>query len=142
MPLDSDPPGPQLRKTLSFWQVTVSGIGIVIGAVLAGGVAIAFTLVGDLSRVAAVTNFAVYAIFIVVNAALDLSALPHAGSRTYVRHSLIVGQNPRTSRPGQRDRSRHDDSTRMASVGYRGCDPNLGVLDVGCSSQIRDRIDF
>jgi amino acid transporter len=32
MPLDSDPSARELRETLSFWQVTVSGIGIVIGA--------------------------------------------------------------------------------------------------------------
>jgi APA family basic amino acid/polyamine antiporter len=41
-----------------------------IAAFAGGGVAMAFTLAGDLSRVAAVTDFAVYSIFIVVNLSL------------------------------------------------------------------------
>lgn len=65
-----------------------------VGAVLAGGVAIAFTLVGDLSRVAAVTNFAVYAIFIVVNAALiSLRYRMPEAARTFVT-PLSLGRIP------------------------------------------------
>jgi len=60
--------GGSLPRALSI--VTPVTRAPAVAAVLSGTAAVAFTLVGDLSRVAAVTDFAVYAIFIAVNAAL------------------------------------------------------------------------
>lgn len=51
-------------------RVTHRGRTPYVAAVLAGGVAIAFAMIEDIGLVASATDFAVYAIFIVVNGAL------------------------------------------------------------------------
>jgi APA family basic amino acid/polyamine antiporter len=65
-----------------------------VGAIAAGAMAIVFTLIGDLGRVAAATDFAVYSIFIVVNAALITLRyrMPNA-ERTFTT-PIAVGRIP------------------------------------------------
>ena len=59
---------PQLRRVLSFWQVTASGVGIVIGAGI-------YVLIGAATREA---GSAVWAAFIIAGALSALSALSYA----------------------------------------------------------------
>jgi APA family basic amino acid/polyamine antiporter len=73
-----------LHRTLGLGEVTAGGVGIIIGAVhpaprapiraiaVAAVVAGMFALIGDLTLIAAVTDFAVYVVFLAVNAAVIL----------------------------------------------------------------------
>jgi APA family basic amino acid/polyamine antiporter len=75
-------------------RVNLAGRAPWVAAGVAGGVAVAMVFVGDISLVASATDWAVYAIFIVVNAALITLRFKMPESQRTFRTPLSIGRLP------------------------------------------------